>query len=395
VRAAGILIVTLALLALAPAAPAEAQTRRCQAIEVRERGNEILTYDQVWAITHPRRFGDNAVLWTSVRRLGCDEFRRLIVEVLLAPDELVALRSAGWRVTKIDRLRVSRVRLHQVHARRGGQRLLYVRRGRDPVASDFDAGRPYRPGQDLGFYRSPGEPDRRFACTSGYVLRQPLTGTLYGLTAGHCSRYPFFDAGGRFQTEDAERVDLYLGKRRRTALGSVISNHELLPQGPDALLFALYRVRWAAQEIDRGHGDPHRVVGLLPTHRQRKGQVVCFTGRTTGSDRCGRIYTRIPREPRPGDHGWRRVTCARVKGTEGDSGGPVYTRPDKRGEVRAVGIVTATRAIFGRGDLCFTPIEAILIATGAELPTGAFAVPPPPPPPPGQAASDPPRWMSR
>jgi hypothetical protein len=45
----------------------------------------------------------------------------------------------------------------------------------------------------------------------------------------------------------------------------------------------------------------------------------------------------------------------------------------------------------GRGgrswqDLCYTPIQALLRAFGAELPAGSFAVPPPPPPPPAKAA---------
>jgi hypothetical protein len=63
--------------------------------------------------------------------------------------------------------------------------------------------------------------------------------------------------------------------------------------------------------------------------------------------------------------------CAHVRTRQGDSGGPVYT-PARRGEVRAAGIVTASRVVIGRGDLCYTPMEAILEALAATLPTGAF-----------------------
>ena len=90
--------------------------------------------------------------------------------------------------------------------------------------------------------------------------------------------------------------------------------------------------------------------------------VVCFSGRTSGMQRCGRLYERIL-------EGRRRVVCAHVKTTGGDSGGPVYTRP-REGAVKAVGIVMASRVFFGRGDLCYTPIQTVLDSFGAEFPTG-------------------------
>ena len=60
-----------------------------------------------------------------------------------------------------------------------------------------------------------------------------------------------------------------------------------------------------------------------------------------------------------------------MRARQGDSGGPVYT-PARDGEVRAVGIVTASRRLIGRGDLCYTPMEPLLEALAARLPTGAF-----------------------
>lgn len=98
---------------------------------VRDGGRAIVTYSQVWAVSHPRRFGSNAVLCTSASRVGCGAFRTLIAGVLLAPDELVALKAAGWRVTKVERFRISRVPVHQVRARKGGRRIPNLRRGRD------------------------------------------------------------------------------------------------------------------------------------------------------------------------------------------------------------------------------------------------------------------------
>ena len=34
------------------------------------------------------------------------------------------------------------------------------------------------------------------------------------------------------------------------------------------------------------------------------------------------------------------------------------------------GIVMASRVFFGRGDLCYTPIQTVLDSFGAEFPTG-------------------------
>lgn len=82
---------------------------------------------------------------------------------------------------------------------------------RDARVDQFGQKRVYRPAQELGFYRSSGEPDKAWACTGGYVLR--INGTPFGLTAGHCSRYPLVPPGGAWETEFAERQDLFLGHR--------------------------------------------------------------------------------------------------------------------------------------------------------------------------------------
>ena len=54
---------------------------------------------------------------------------------------------------------------------------------------------------------------------------------------------------------------------------------------------------------------------------------------------------------------------------EGDSGGPVYTRPGSGGTVRAVGITTLVFGLFQ--TMCFTPIEPVIDALNARLLTVA------------------------
>jgi len=130
-------------------------------------------------------------------------------------------------------------------------------------------------------------------------------------------------------------------------------------------------VPFAAQQVDRGARAPLRVTGVLPRRLQRKGRVACFTGAVSGIDRCGPIQ---------GASTWfgRRVICARSRGRlsdHGDSGGPVYTRP-RGGAVRAMGIVSRS-SVGGRlRDMCYTPIQDLLAAFDAELPTGSFAIGP-------------------
>jgi hypothetical protein len=370
----GVLVtLSAAAFVLAPAAtarppledrPEDGLSRSCNAGTLTIRNGQpqqLVVFNQHRAIVRPRRYGANSVLWSSVRKASCRVFWRLMMKVLAAPDELVALEQAGWRTVRLDNLEIDGADLHQLWATKGDRRIVYVRPGRDAVVDEFGAQRVYRPAQEIGFYRSSAEPDTPWNCTAGYVLR--IDGAAFGLTAGHCSRYPFFPpGGGAWETESAERQDVFLGHPRRQTLGSVITNTNLSEDGPDALVFALDQVPQAAQHIERGSLTPRRVSGWLRTRRQRNGLVVCFSGRTSGMERCGRIYMRLL-------EGGRRVVCAHVKTTGGDSGGPVYTRP-REGAVKAVGIVMASRVFFGRGDLCYTPIQTVLDRFGAEFPTG-------------------------
>jgi hypothetical protein len=153
----------------------------------------------------------------------------------------------------------------------------------------------------------------------------------------------------------------------------VLANPYLGGDGqPDMLVFALHGAGWAAQQVEQDGRAPLRVTGTLPRAGQRKGRVVCFSGRTSGVNRCGRIFA-----------SYGGLRCARVRARHGDSGGPVYTRA-RDGEVRAAGIVTAMRNLgaltppWWHDELCYTPIQDVLAAFGARLPTGAFSTLPGP-----------------
>jgi hypothetical protein len=72
---------------------------------------KLVVFDQSSAIERARRYRENSVLWSSARKVSCRAFWRLMMKVLAARDELVALEQAGWRT-------VGRVllRAHERHA---------------------------------------------------------------------------------------------------------------------------------------------------------------------------------------------------------------------------------------------------------------------------------------
>ena len=63
----------------------------------------------------------------------------------------------------------------------------------------------YRAAQSVAFDASVDQYGRGTACTAACVVRL-RNGSLAGIAAGHCSRYPFFDASGVWQTETALRL---------------------------------------------------------------------------------------------------------------------------------------------------------------------------------------------
>jgi hypothetical protein len=341
--------------------------RLCNAIKVNGAGGQvrsIVEYGSSWAASHVRRLGRNGAFWITVHGgVGCGQLRGQLASVLLARDELVALERLGWAVRRVEQMRVDGVAVHRVSATGRGKRISYVRPGGAPEVD----GSIYRAGQTLEFDRT------GTTCTSAFVLRLRGDGSLVGLSAGHCSEGPAYAPPQHPGGPPIYVTDTVTRERRKatTTLGPVRTNTHIQEAGPDGLVFALGNVPFAAQEIDRGARSPHRVTGVLPLSRQREGRVVCFSGATSGIDRCGRI---------DGASTWfgRRVICARGRGQlsdHGDSGGPVYTRP-VAGRVRAVGIVTRS-SIGGRlRDMCYTPIQDLLEGLYAQLPMGSFPISP-------------------
>jgi hypothetical protein len=352
----------------APVPERSSGSGQCDAIKVEGSPSgeirQIVVISAGTALSNAHKYRANTALWTSYwGSVTCDEVRTLIASVLLARDEQVALGLQGWRVRRTHAFRTDGVAVHQVWATQDGTRITYVRRGGHPRL-----GRTvYRAGQALGFPLSDN------VCTSGFLLRQRADAVLLGLTAGHCSKYPRVEAG----TYETENVDRATGNDKAFTLGTAMANTYVEGDGTDAMQFTVHGAGLAAQEIQRSGGAPLRVIGTLPRSRQRKGQVVCYAGTVTGGPHCGRIHgeSRFPsRVP---------VVCARgVRSRQGDSGGPVFTRPNKRGEVRAVGVLS--RSSYGglKRDMCFTPIQTVLEVLGADLPTGSFAIPSAPQPTP-------------
>jgi hypothetical protein len=79
---------------------------------------KLVAFDQLGAIEHARRYRENSVLWSSVRKVSCRAFWRLMMKVLAARDELVALEQAGWRTVNVDNLRIGPVHERILEGRR-------------------------------------------------------------------------------------------------------------------------------------------------------------------------------------------------------------------------------------------------------------------------------------
>ncbi|MCW3039436.1 MAG: hypothetical protein JWM31_1341, partial [Solirubrobacterales bacterium] len=95
---------------------------------------------------------------------------------------------------------------------------------------------------------------------------------------------------------------------------------------------------------------------------------ICFTGRTSGPDRCGQIRGSSSRAvERLFLLEGLTVRCTTIRARHGDSGGPVYTAPGSDGAVRAVGIVTLIAG--PQAQMCFTPVQPVLAALGARIAT--------------------------
>ncbi|MBA3328283.1 MAG: hypothetical protein H0T43_08275 [Solirubrobacterales bacterium] len=127
------------------------------------------------------------------------------------------------------------------------------------------------------------------------------------------------------------------------------------------------RGRTSNAVVDRGIDMPPWAVAA--TARPQAGRAVCFSGRTSGTDLCGRIARRSLRgaERALSRLAGLTVRCTTIPAQQGDSGGPVYTAPRPDGTVRAVGIVTLV--VGPDSVMCFTPLSPVLRELDARLVT--------------------------
>lgn len=298
--------------------------------------------------------------FVGVARVHCAEVTALAAAVAAAPrdGEATAISAQGWAPLRASPTS-PRDRAHDVVAVRGTAAVRIRRAGPAPSLDGWQAGR------ELVLARSTivgGRPIPRDAafCTSAFLVRR-ADGGLGGLTAAHC--------GGLRTDGTVQRRNVAL--RRPPQPGIVLGRvRQILSRRYpiDALLVAVRTGahRTAAGVVDRGvRRPPLPVVG---TARTLSGRKVCFTGRTSGPDNCGRIRGSVAR---PIENLFALqgliVRCTTIRARHGDSGGPVYTAPGRDGTVRAVGIVTL---IAGPQDLmCFTPVRLALQALDASIVT--------------------------
>lgn len=295
----------------------------------------------------------------GVNGASCQDVRSVVADVALAqPAEGASvLRAAGW--TPLRSAATDEGNAFDLVAIRGRASLRIRRSGSPPDLDGWMAGREliFASARLVG-----GQPPPKGAvlCTSAFLVT--LRGHPGGLSAAHC--------GGTRRNRTTVRPNAAL--RRPPQAGIVlgrVQRNVRRTRRLDALVVPVPSgaTRPSANVIDRGASRPPWFVvgGARPLGKRR----VCYTGRTSGIDQCGVILSGSARSIN-GDASRRagtRVTCTSITAREGDSGGPVYTRPASDGTVRAVGITTLVYGLFQ--VMCFTPLEPVLDALNARLVT--------------------------
>jgi len=293
-------------------------------------------------------------------RVDCAAVAAVAAVTAAAPadDAVGVLTAQGWtpyRALPADAGEFDLVAL------RGTAALRLRRAGRAPDLDGFAAGR------ELVFARptivaGAPIPNGAALCTSAFLVRL-TSGSLGGLSAAHCAG---LRSDGTTQRRNAALrrppvPGVVLGRVQRVVARSAPLDALLLPAPRGAR-------RTATAIVDRGVSRPPWVVSGVA--KSTGGRRACYTGRTSGVDRCGRLRdgSARPIERFLAFLGGGVVRCTTVAAAEGDSGGPVYTAPRADGTVRALGITTL---VFGPRDLmCFTPIQPVLDRLGARLVTG-------------------------
>ncbi len=294
----------------------------------------------------------------QVARGTCDDARPAAAALGLAQagQEQAALAAVGWSAVRAESTIDA---THDVVALRGRTVVRVRRQGDTPDLDGWAAGRElvFSRGRLQGGARVPRDAS---LCTSAFLIR--VNGSQAGLSAGHCA--------GLTRKNTARRRNV--GLRRPPQPGIVLGRVTRLLNRTAPLDALVLRAptgggRTSSPIIERGITRPPWIVAAAA--KPTRGRRVCFTGRTSGIDQCGRIAVR-------GARGIERllaaqtgvvVRCTTIAGVPGDSGGPVYTAPRSDGTVRAIGIVSL--GVGRSGRVCFTPIQPVLSRLKATLVT--------------------------
>jgi len=295
----------------------------------------------------------------AVSGATCDEALAVAAALAAAPVDATetVLRAAGWAPLRARA--TDDEAAYDLTATRGLATLLIRRSGPAPDLDGWTAGRELILSRGRLVGGAP-VPKGTVLCTSAFLIR--VSGHAGGLSAAHC--------GGRRSDGTTQRRNA--GLRRPPQPGIILGRvrRNLARTQPlDALVLPVPSGpgRPSAAVINRGAFSPPWFVA--GSARPLTGRRVCFTGRTSGVDQCGRItgdfHGMFPRTRgrflRP------RLRCTTITAREGDSGGPVYTVPRRDGTVRAVGITTLVYGLLQ--TMCFTPLEPVLDALHATLVT--------------------------
>jgi hypothetical protein len=288
----------------------------------------------------------------------CEEAETVARQVVARPtaQAAAALKAAGWTALRARSTKDETA--YDLVAVRGSAALRIRRRGAAPDVDGWEAGR------ELIFARPHivgGQPVPKGAvvCTSAWLVRLP-GGSLGGLSAAHC--------GGLRKDRTVQRR--YVGLRRPPQPGIVLGRVKriltrTLPLDALVVPVSSTATRSALPVIDRGVSrPPWNVIGFA---RPLAGRSVCFSGRTSGIDRCGRMAGSRARgaERVLSAFAGFAVRCTSIRASPGDSGAPVFTTPRSGGAVRAVGIVSII--LVSTRQMCFTPLGPVLDELNARL----------------------------
>ena len=296
----------------------------------------------------------------SAARIACGQVAAAAAAAATAPADqaAAALTAAGWAPY---RAAPAGPGAFDLVALRGAAALRLRRGGAAPDLDGFSAGR------ELVFARpaivaGARIPDGAALCTSAFTVRLQR-GSLGGLSAAHCAGVR---TDGTAQRRNAALrrppvPGVVLGRVQRIVARTAPLDALVLPVPQGAR-------RTAAAVVDRGIARPPWIVA--GTARTTGGRPACFTGRTSGVDRCGTLRgaRALPLERYLALRGGVVVRCTTIPAAQGDSGGPVYTAPRADGTVRALGITTLITG--RRAEMCFTPIQPVLDRLDATLLTG-------------------------